>query len=200
MEKISKTAKVLDKMLNVVFWLMAIGGGVASVMFVIGAVFSDTSFVSEGVPSLTLGIVNLKLAKDYQLASEHAFSTIMIINAVALLVSVIYICIICRMTRALLKSMIAGKPFDNMVSLYLRKISWTILIGGGITSVLNMIGEIVTISMYNLQELFINDKIVECNIEYIFDYTFLEIFAVVYLLSLIFKYGEELQKQSDETL
>lgn len=200
MEKISKIAKVLDKLVKIIFGFTAIGGGVVVVMFIFAAIFENTSFVSEGVPSLTLGVVNFEFAKDYQLSTGDSIRNLLLANSISLIVTIIYICIICRQTRTLLQPMATGSPFDTMVSASLKKLSWVILIGGGITSVVNMIVEILTMSMYNLQELFINDKIIKCNIEYIFDCTFIEIFAVLYLLSLVFKYGEELQKQSDETL
>ena len=144
MEKISKIAKVLDKLVKIIFGITAIGGGVVVVMFIFAAIFENTSFVSEGVPSLTLGVVNFEFAKDYQLSTGDSIRNLLLANSISLIVMIIYICIICRQTRTLLQPMATGSPFDTMVSASLKKLSWVILIGGGITSVVNMIVEILT--------------------------------------------------------
>ena len=53
---------------------------------------------------------------------------------------------------------------------------------------------------YEVQNLFISDKIIECRLEPRIDLGFILIAFVFFLMSYIFRYGAELQKQSDETL
>ena len=76
----------------------------------------------------------------------------------------------------------------------------TALIGGGILSVAKMAGEIILYRVYDLGTVFLNEHIVSCMPEFNLDMSFAAVFAVLYLLSYVFRYGEELQKQSDETL
>ena len=53
---------------------------------------------------------------------------------------------------------------------------------------------------YQLNALLLSDKITKVTFNYSFDFSFLLIAAVLYLLSLVFSYGQELQQLSDETL
>ena len=53
---------------------------------------------------------------------------------------------------------------------------------------------------YEVQNLFIRDKIIECRLEPQVHLEFILIAFVFFLMSYIFRYGAELQKQSDETL
>ena len=93
-----------------------------------------------------------------------------------------------------------GKPFESAVSDKLKKLSFITLIGGGVLSVAKLVGEVVLCKMYDLESIFLNENIISCTAEFNLDMTFLLAFGVLYLLSYIFRYGEELQKQSDETL
>ena len=63
-----------------------------------------------------------------------------------------------------------------------------------------MVGEIVLCRVYDLETVFLNEQIISCTPEINLDMSFAVVFAVLYLLSYVFRYGEELQKQSDETL
>ena len=57
-----------------------------------------------------------------------------------------------------------------------------------------------TLTGYNLNELFLSDKITGVSVTYSCDLSFLIYALVLFLMSFIFKYGSELQKLSDETL
>ena len=57
-----------------------------------------------------------------------------------------------------------------------------------------------TLTGYNLNELFLSDKITGVSVTYSCDPSFLIYALVLFLMSFIFQYGSELQKLSDETL
>ena len=57
-----------------------------------------------------------------------------------------------------------------------------------------------TLTGYNLNELFLSDKITGVSVTYSCDLSFLIYALVLFLMSFIFQYGSELQKLSDETL
>lgn len=57
-----------------------------------------------------------------------------------------------------------------------------------------------TLTGYNLNELFLSDKITGASVTYSCDLSFLIYALVLFLMSFIFQYGSELQKLSDETL
>ena len=57
-----------------------------------------------------------------------------------------------------------------------------------------------TLTGYNLNELFLSDKITGVSVTYSCDLSFLIYALVLFLMSFIFQYGSELQKLTDETL
>ena len=57
-----------------------------------------------------------------------------------------------------------------------------------------------TLTGYNLNELFLSDKITGVSVTYSCDLSFLIYALVLFLMSFIFQYGSELQKLSEETL
>ena len=79
--------------------------------------------------------------------------------------------------RGILAPMKEGKPFDHN----------NVLTGNTLTG-------------YNLNELFLSDKITGVSVTHSCDLSFLIYALVLFLMSFIFQYGSELQKLSDETL
>ena len=53
---------------------------------------------------------------------------------------------------------------------------------------------------YDLHLLLLSEKISHVEFMFVFDLSFLVVYGVLLLLSYIFRYGEELQQLSDETL
>ena len=144
----------------------------------------STAEVVAGLCYLPFDVIKIRMA------------TGMLLVAVLL----VFVCVFIRIIRDVLRPMTEGKPFESAVSDKLRKLSWISLIGGGVLSLAKMIGEIVLYNVYDLGSVFLNTNIVACSAEFKLDMTFIAVFCVLHLLSYIFKYGEELQQLSDETL
>ena len=102
-----------------------------------------------------------------------------------------------RIIRHILAPMKEGQPFSKGISDDFKKLGW-FLIGWG--------------AVYNVFDLFLKNQLalrllpvmgdgpVEVGIEHHIDLTFLIIAFVLFLCSYIFRYGEELQQLSDETV
>ena len=58
----------------------------------------------------------------------------------------------------------------------------------------------MTVFVYDLPSLLISEKIVHVDGMFRVDLTFLVYWAILLLLSYVFRYGEQLQQLSDETL
>lgn len=127
--------------------------------------------------------------------------------------SVLWLQILCSLTGfftlyiiSLLKKVVTpmakGLPFDRQVGPAIRKIAWLQLIGNGIASLLLMISQIVMYFSLDFSTLFLNDSISKCSLSPNFSSlkTAAITFFVLFLLSYVFEYGQELQKLSDETL
>ena len=93
-----------------------------------------------------------------------------------------------------------GQPFHSEVSKNLRKLGWLGLVICLMVQALEAFSLLTIASMMNLENLLISDKITHANVNISFDPSFLIIPAVFFLLAYVFKYGEQLQTLSDETL
>lgn len=105
-----------------------------------------------------------------------------------------------KIVRRILEPMIEERPFDDSVVKNIRFLSWVILIGEGIWSVIAYVVEVFEYYAFDFQNLFLSDKVVAVNAEFTFNTSFIGMFLVIYFLSYVFQYGQELQIQSDETL
>ena len=129
------------------------------------------------------------------------------LSKVNLLVRALMFCVLCflviyaaKIARKILLPMKEGLPFDESVYKNFRKLGFFTLIGGGLISAGRVLIDTISYRAYEVQNLFISDKIIECRLEPRIDLGFILIALVFFLMSYIFRYGAELQKQSDETL
>ena len=90
--------------------------------------------------------------------------------------------------RRILRPMKQGEPFAQSVSADMRRFGWLVLIAGGIASLADAIGQAIYASP--------DTMVVTRRL----DLSFLFVSAIIFLFSYIFRYGEELQRQADETL
>ena len=93
--------------------------------------------------------------------------------------------------RRILEPMKQGKPFAESVSKDMRRFGFIVLIEGGMWLIVNIIGQ---------QARYADTSNLYLAKTHQIDITFLVVAAVVFLFSYIFRYGEELQRLSDETL
>lgn len=92
--------------------------------------------------------------------------------------------------RRILQPMKQGQPFAETVSADMRRLGWLVLIAGGALSLIGLFNE-QTITTPNDTFMVRTRQL---------DVTFLGVAAMLFLFSYIFRYGEELQRLSDETL
>lgn len=198
MKKISNLAKTCDKVANI-FYRISLVVGIICIVFLIVTLFKPNDFFLDAATMITLGNIELGLVEGYvpEMVTFKWYTVMMLVLCTAFLV---YICLILRVIRKILKPMVYEKPFASCVSKNIRKLSWIILVGEGVLQIAMLGTEILLYRAYDFSNLFLNDKIISCKIDYMFDGTFIMIFAIIYLLSFVFQYGEELQIQSDETL
>lgn len=197
MEKIKKIAKNLDIIArtadivcNVFVWVLNI---CAILLLVVGE-----KIIIDKSSTITLGMLCFEFADEYINFKAMKIRIVAGLFLIAALLSFVRLFI--RVIRDVIEPMKEGKPFEAAVSDKLRKLSWVTLIGGGVLSVAKMAGEIIVYHVYDLGTVFLNENIISCTPEFNLDMSFAVVFAVLYLLSYVFRYGEELQKQSDETL
>ena len=203
MEKLKKTAVVIDTILKVVFIIVIVG--------LVFLVVSSIAMLAIGPMNIENGRFTYKLfganiviadaeelagisLNGYQLASGVLMA--MVGSAVGMAIVLVGI----KMLREIMAPMKEGGPFVEGISLKMRNFGIFVLIAG-------VIGNIIELAMWHIaQEILLKAVIPEVythelklNFEYVVDGGYIVFALFIFLLSYIFKYGEELQRQSDET-
>lgn len=193
--KIQKTAKTIDIILKVTFWASIAMCALAAVIFAIMPFMGE-----EAAPSmLTLGSITLDLADGY-LPNKSMTNLFAISSIVILVLGVATLCIGIKMIRNILKPMREGTFFSGEISKGVKNLGWLLIIAGSVWSIIPVIFESIILTMYPINELFAEGAVTGITVERHFDLTFIVVAMVIFLLAAIFRYGEELQKQADETL
>ncbi|MBQ2854774.1 MAG: hypothetical protein IJE81_04805 [Oscillospiraceae bacterium] len=203
MKSVTRTASVLDKFLHIV----SIAIRIASVSLIIGLGILAAGFlfdlpphvIGTGYNHADLGFVTFTVAENY--LPDHRI----IWCEVAMEIILALICMIpahlsVKAIRNILAPMKNGEPFHNTVSTNLKKLAnYSFALGIGL-NLQKIISNIFLVKAYDLHLLLLSEKISHVDFMFVFDLSFLVIFGVLLLLSYIFRYGEELQQLSDETL
>ena len=198
MNKLSKTAKILSLLLNLLCWTVLAGS------LIYGSVAAKALFLSA--PSIETTISGITL--DYLKLSSStggipvSLSALKKMSAVTMLVYFLEVPLMCyglQLLRKVLKSMQEHRPFSG-VGNTLKKLGFVsfalALVENGTDYWLHSIME----HGYHLADLFRGSLITDVDFLFQVDYTFLLAAAVFFLLSWVFQYGEELQQLSDETV
>lgn len=203
MKKLNTTAKRLDtffKVLNIFLKIGIVCCLVGIGIIAVGYLFDlDPYTIGNGYNSLEFGCLSIEIAESYAPNEWYVLSLLFI----EIVITLICLLIARRCTtcvRDILQPMTQGEPFHNTISLNLKKLARNSML---LCIILNCM-EVATTCMfvwgYDLAELLISEKITHVTFLTECDLTFLVVAAVLYLLSYIFRYGEELQQLSDETL
>jgi hypothetical protein len=203
MNNLTNTAKKLDRVFeiaHIVFGALAIASIVGVALIAVAYFLKlDPTFIGTGYETFDIGYLELELAPTFApdkwlILAQAAFT---------LLVS-------CRLfydsrrgvgyVREILKPMTEGKPFASIVSTNLKKLAKLSIVIGILVNVIILAEQIVTIFIYDLPGLLISEKIVHVGGMFKIDLTFIVYWAILMLLSYVFRYGEQLQQLSDETL
>ena len=93
-----------------------------------------------------------------------------------------------------------GQPFDSNVSQNFRTLSFITLASGAVVELGGMALSALRLGSIRLDSLFNPQLVAGYTVEHVMNMNFILLFAVLYLMSHVFRYGEELQQLSDETL
>ena len=203
MNNLSNTAKKLDRVLeivHIVLGALAIACIVGVVLIFVAYILKwDPEMIGTGYETFHIGFLELTIAENY----AHDKWLILLQGAITLAVS-------CRLlydsrqgvgyVREILHPMTEGKPFASIVSTNLKKLARLSINLGILANIIILSEQIITVFVYDLPSLLISEKITHVSGMFNVDLTFLIYWAILLLLSYVFRYGEELQQLSDETL
>ena len=203
MNNLSNTAKKLDKIFeiaHIVLGAMAIGFMVCVVLIAAAYILKlDPSMIGTAYENFDIGFLELTMAEGY--APDKWL--VLLQAAISLLVG-------CRLRyegrrgvgyiREILNPMKEEKPFDSIVSTNLKKLARLSNTIGILYNIIILSEQLMTVFVYGLPGLLISEKIVHVDGMFQVDLAFVVYWAILLLLSYVFRYGEELQQLSDETL
>ena len=93
-----------------------------------------------------------------------------------------------------------GTPFAAGMAGKIRKLGWTVLIGGFIAEVGRRLSQLFEARAYQIERLLNMEAITSVDYNYSISLWFVFAALILFFLSYIFRCGEELQKEADETL
>jgi hypothetical protein len=198
--KMMKTAKVIDVILKVVRGIVAAGTIVCAVFLVLIPIFGKTILTANYID---LGDISLTLTDSSMKDSIIDWNTLTF-SMMTTLISALVMCVIVWYGITLLLRVISpmkeGRPFETGVSGQIRKLAWVVLVGGAVSEAASYIAKYVEVRSFDVAALFNSSVVTGYTYNGIFDTSFVLTAVVLFLLSYIFRYGEGLQRESDETL
>jgi hypothetical protein len=202
-KKMMETAKMIDVFLKVVRIIDVVGGIGCAIGLVIVPIFRKAMLTAQLDGGIDLGDISLVLTDSSMKFSLIDWNTLTI-SMMTALVSALVICVIVWYGITLLLRVIApmkeGRPFESGVSGQITKLAWVVLVGGAVSEAASYVARYVEIKAFDVTALFDSSVVTGYTYNGVFDTSFVASAIVLFLLSYIFRYGEGLQRESDETL
>ena len=198
--RLSNTARVIDRILKIVSGFLVAGVIVCAVFIPLTAIFGEK--VVADASELDLGYlkVGLKGGMEEYLDTGRLKGCIIatMVSAIVALAAG-WFCI--RVLREILVPMKEGRPFEEGISQKIRKLGFTVLIGGALVEVGRVAQALFTVRAYRLEELISGPAVESVRVGSSgLHLWFVFAALILFFLSFVFRYGEELQRESDETL
>jgi len=203
MNKLIATAKKLDtffKILDICLTIAVIACCVGAAISAAGLIFDVPSeYIGSDINVINIDFLEITLADEYAPDTNTVLCQWLIVTLLAAACAFI-VKLAVKCVRDMLSAMSKGEPFNSAVNQNLKKIGVYSIILGVAENILILTEQSFFIFGYKLTDILTSEKIASVGIVYSLDLNFLVIAAILFLLSYIFKYGEELQNQADETL
>jgi hypothetical protein len=197
--KLMRGAAVIDRILKILQGF-AVAGVIVPLIFIPLTLILGLKIVADA-SSVDLGVLTVKLAGDASayLDVPHIKAAIVCI-LVCLIIASAAVWYGLRVLREILAPMKEGKPFAPGISRKMRKLALAVLIGGGVYEVCGVLASVFEMKAYHVEKLLNMELITSVTYNYRLNLWFAAVALVLFLLSYIFRCGEELQRESDETL
>lgn len=191
MKNLKKTATILDGFFRILFWAVAIAMPVACAAMA----YFWYNGSSGGFNSMMLSFGGIAL-QGLELPMLEMNGWWVALLVLILLTAGLYLYGI-RALRAIFAPMKEGRPFSPTISQNFRKLGWTALGLGILDTVSTGIAQSIVVQA--LQKALVGTGL-SLSVKHVYDIAFLVLAGLLFLLSFVFKYGEQLQQLDDETL
>ena len=210
MNSISRTAKVIDKVCAVLYWVLIVCFVVIFIaLLILGSMLLRGVDIFNTTASFTLSLGGLELLLAPGVMAElvsPGYETTLLVTVLFAIASIPVYFLMLLAVRDVLQPFIRQEPFHETVAKDLKRLSILVVadtvlcwIGAGLMNHL-------TRTYLNLEKLFLDgtlfgDRVIDVGVaDASCEITPLLFAAALYLLSKVFLYGQELQTLSDETL
>ena len=105
-----------------------------------------------------------------------------------------------KLLRGILAPMKEGRPFEAGIADRIRSLGWAVLVGGAVSEAGKAAAAVFELKAYDLSFLQAAPLVEEVSYNYTMDLWFVWAALLVFFLSYVFRCGERLQRESDETL
>lgn len=204
LEKLKRMAGGLDAFFKVFLRIMIIALAVAVV--IVGSVTllflvkpETAAKLSGGFLSVDVGPFTFDLEEGYAPGTGAVLAYIWAHIGLTVLTAAVIGYFIVRV-RKILQPMKQGNPFHESVSAEIRRIAFASLFMGVIGNLATVLEDCSAMLLFGKEHLIGNGRIRSVTVNIEPEPGFVIVFLVLLLISWIFRYGEELQKLSDETL
>lgn len=196
--KMMKMAKVIDKILKVIQGF-ALAGVIVCVIFIpLTFIFKDK--IIADASAVTIGNLKLTFAGDMVPAFEELKTGIVVTLGSAIIMAATTWYGL-RVLRSIMKYVKGGRPFEAGISHMIKKLAWIVLIAGILNQILRVVSDTMMLASYDFSKIFNPEIISGYTINHTVNMgTPIAAFVILLCLSFVFKYGEVLQQESDETL
>ena len=198
MDQIKKISKYLNRYFGVINFLnLAIMTISVIVSIFILFIASDNEIFM--ITSLSLNWLTLEFSESIfsNVISAKIYFVLLFLGACITLI--IFLKLISSV-RNILNEFVDGNIFKENMANHIMELSILSFTYGMFINVFNFINYRFIIDHSNFISLLESGKIINTQLSYTFDLSFIVLSAIIYLLSYIFRYGIELQQLSDETL
>lgn len=194
MEKLTKTARILDVFAKIlfIFCIVSICMIIAANIFMVVAINLPIEDIPKAL-SLVFDFDDSDFAvieNGQLLVTKQQLAIYILTFSITLAISVVILMIGAKLFRRILVPMKEGRPFEEGISAVIKKFGHFVLAATVIRAFIGFLFDTVLIAISAEPE--------PLPITVSLDGIFAAI--LIYLISYIFHYGEELQKQADETL
>ncbi|MBR5345045.1 MAG: DUF2975 domain-containing protein [Clostridia bacterium] len=197
--KLIRSASVIDRILKILQGFALAGVIVAAIFIPLTLIFGEKIVVNSSY--VDIGVLNLHLAVDsaeYLDLGHLKLSICSMLAGMILVSAATWYCL--KVLREILVPMKEGTPFAEGISAKIRKLAWTVLIGGGIAEISAKVATVFETRAYHIEKLLDDSVVKSISYDYKISLWFVVAALILFFLSYIFRYGEELQRESDETL
>ena len=200
MKNLSKSAKILSVLLNLLYWGLLLGGLFYAFATAYGFfnLVRDPDAVLPTINGITLDYLEFYSSSGIKV-DRQAFLTVTLLSLAVYLIQVPLMCYGIQLLRKVLRPIIDQRPFSGTTTI-LKRMGFISLLIAVVCNLTDWMLVYYIDHGYNLSQLFQGSSITRFTFHYQLDSTFLIVALVVFVLSGVFRYGEELQQLSDETL